>query len=510
MAKTNGGIIGPSNVPNPFIAKGVWKLRDAFNYIKAGLWPSPLGYQVNNSLRFNAGSSDNLTRTEASGSRRKLTFSVWCKKSSNGSDALMIYNSASDENNQFYIEFEGSGDSNDIRIRQLASASVNTLLKTSATFRDVSAWYHVVVAVDSEQATASNRVRLYINGSEVTAFSTATYPSQNTDMQFNVSSSYTHHIGKRNNSSAFYAGYMAETYLIDGQQLTPSSFGQTDSATGIWTPIAYTGSFGTNGFYLKFANSAALGTDSSGNGNTFTANNLTSVDQSTDTCTNNFNTLNPLIPLGSNFSAPTEGNLSLSSSGTGNSGFFASTIIPSAGKWYFEVKATVVSSSDRTKISIANFESVTGTDSIENGNYKGISVSTGTAGRIAVTDGATTTEFDVAGYVPVANDIMIFAVDMDNSRVYIGKNGTWFTTAADSGGNPATATGFFSPVLGNGFAVGAGHGAGTSVSATNQFNFGSPMYAGGGYTDAGGFGNFSYQPPSGYFALCTRTLAIYG
>jgi hypothetical protein len=105
---------------------------------------------------------------------------------------------------------------------------------------------------------------------------------------------------------------------------------------------------------------------------------------------------------------------------------------------------------------------------------------------------------------------MIFAVDMDNSRVYIGKNGTWFTTTAATGGNPATSTGFFSPVLGNGFAVGAGHGAGVSASATNQFNFGSPMYSANSYTDGAGFGNFSYAVPSGYYALCTKNLATYG
>jgi hypothetical protein len=309
--------------------------------------------------------------------------------------------------------------------------------------------------------------------------------------------------------SNYFSGYISEVNFIDGQQLTPSSFGASN-ASGVWYPIPYTGSYGTNGFNLKFTNASSLGADSSPNGNNWTVNNLTSVDQSTDTPTNNFNTLNPLIPLGSNFSAPTEGNLSLSSSGTGDSGFFASTIIPSIGKWYFEAKVTAVSSSDRTKISIANFESVTGTNNIETGDYKGISVCTGTTGRIAVTNGATTTEFDVAGFVPVANDIMIFAVDMDNSRVYIGKNGTWFTTTASTGGNPATSTGFFSPVLGNGFAVGAGHSAGVSASATNQYNFGSPMYSANGFADGNGYGNFSYAVPSGYYALCTANLNTYG
>jgi hypothetical protein len=480
----------------------VWRLRDAFNSIKNGTWPLVKSVATN-SLRFNSGSSDYLNRTQASGNRRTWTFSGWIKRS-NISAEQNIW-SSNNGSNYSTLGFQSSV--NDFYYYDYSGGNVNYFY-TSQLFRDPSAWYHIVFAYDSTQATSSNRMKLYVNGSQITSFSSSSYPSLNYDSFANVSG-YVAYIGTQTSGGSYYSGYMSEINFIDGQQLTPSSFGASN-ASGVWYPIAYQGTYGTNGFYLKFANSASLGTDSSGNANTFTVNNLTSVDQSTDTELNNFATLNPLIPLGSNFSAPTEGNLSLSQSGTGNSGFYASTIIPSAGKWYFEVKATAVSSSDRTNIGIANFESVTGTNSIENGDYKGISVSTGTTGRISVTNGATTTEFDVAGYVPVANDIMIFAVDMDNSRVYIGKNGTWFTTAAASGGNPATSTGYFSPVLGNGFAVGAGHGAGVSASATNQYNFGSPMYAANSYTDAAGYGNFSYAVPSGYYALCTKNLNTYG
>ena len=467
------------------------------------------GYNVANSLRFNSGSSDYLNRTPASnGNRTTWTYSFWLKKSKLSGDQVLF--SAGTSNNDTICYFQSADQT--IHWFNRTSSSMNGTRITSQVFRDPSAWYHFVFVWDTTNATALDRMKIYLNGVQITSFSSTLNPSSSLNSFWNSANAHQimSDISPPSNLSD---GYLSEVNFIDGQALTPSSFGQTDPSvpsSGIWIPKAYTGSYGTNGFYLKFANSAALGTDSSGNGNTWTANNLTSVDQSTDTPTNNFNTLNPLIPLGSNFSAPTEGNLSLSQSGTGDSGFFASTIIPSAGKWYFEVKTTVVSSSDRTKISIANFESVTGTNSIESGDYKGISVSTGSFGRIAVTNGATTTEFDVAGYVPVANDIMIFAVDMDNSRVYIGKNGTWFTTAAASGGNPATSTGYFSPVLGNGFAVGAGHGAGTSVSATNQYNFGSPMYSANSYTDAAGFGNFSYAVPSGYYALCTKNLANFG
>ena len=463
------------------------------------------GYDITNSLRFNAGSSDDLNRTFTTPTNNKIfTWSGWVKRSSLGTQSTIFRTIANGSNVSTGFRFEET--SNIFRFFFFNASDGD--LQTTQVFRDMSAWYHLVVAVDTTQATSSNRVKIYSNGSQITSFSTATYPTQNYNPQMN--SAINHFIGKYSVVDEYYSGYMSDIFFIDGQALTPTSFGETDEDTGIWKPKAYTGTYGTNGFYLQFKNSASLGTDSSGNGNNFTVNNLTSVDQSTDTPTNNFNTLNPLIPLGSNFSAPTEGNLSLSQSGIGNSGFYASTIIPSAGKWYFEVKVTVISTSDRSYIGIANFESVTGTSSIESGDYKGISVSTGTYGRIAVTNGATTTEFDVAGYAPTTNDIMIFAVDMDNSRVYIGKNGTWFTTTADSGGNPATSTGYFSPVLGNGFAVGATHGAGTSVSATHQYNFGSPIYSANSYTDGAGYGNFSYAVPSGYYALNTKNLAQYG
>jgi len=471
----------------------------AFGFLKSLVG----GYEIDNSLRFNSGSTDYLNRSFSSGNRKTFTYSGWCKRPPDEETCFLASGTLTTRSFIFIT-------SSKLAVFNEISSSVTTDLLSNAVFRDPSAWYHIVVAVDTTQATEANRVKIYVNGEQTTSFGTSNYPSLNEDFSFN--NNITHEIGRTPwNSSNLYDGYFSEINWIDGQALDPTDFGEFDSDTNIWKPIPYTGTYGTNGFYLEFQDSSALGDDTSGNSNDWTVNGLTSIDQTTDTCTNNFNTLNPLIPLGSNFSAPTEGNLSLSSSGTGDSGFFASTIIPSAGKWYFEVKTTVVSSSDRTKISIANFESVTGTDNIENGNYKGISVSTGTFGRIAVTDGASTTEFDVAGYVPVANDIMIFAVDMDNSRVYIGKNGTWFTTAADSGGNPATATGFFSPVLGNGFAVGSGHSAGTSASATNLYNFGNPPFTiSSGNADANGFGNFEYAVPSGYYAICTKNLANFG
>ena len=497
MARDNGGVIGVLNTPTATTASGVWALQDQYEAKRNGNWPlTP--FVSPNSARFNAGSSDNLTRTEASGSRRKFTYSVWCKKSSNGSDALMIYNSALDENNQFYFEFEGSADSNDIRIRQLASASVTTLLKTSATYRDVSAWYHVVVAVDSEQATAANRVRLYVNGSEVTSFSTATYPSQNTDMQVNVSSSYTHHIGKRNNNSAYFAGYMSEFYFIDGQQLTPSSFGASN-ASGVWYPIPYAGSYGTNGFNLKFGNSASLGADSSPNGNNFTVNNLTSVDQSTDSTLNNFCTLNSLFPQNDSL-AFTNGNLqAVKPSGSATGSYYGNFGV-SAGKWYWEMKCIATGGTDQW-IGIGQMRTLTPSGYPGNDTY---CVAAGHANSALRYANVNVGSYTMASWT--AGDIISIALDMTNSRVYWGKNGTW-----QNSGDPAAGTGAYTnaTIFDGNFImpVGALYQSNGDVA----YNFGAgTTYAANSYADGAGYGNFSYAVPSGYYALCTANLNTYG
>ena len=487
MAKRNGGIIGPSNVPNPFIAKGVWKLRDAFNYIKAGLWPSVLGYQVNNSLRFDSGSSDELTRTFGTETSRKIfTISYWIKVVSIGSQSHFFGDTAgTTDATQDSFYFGGNN--------QFIFGGWNANIITSTMlFRDVGAWYHIVVGVDTTQATSADRVKFYVNGTAQTYTSGAAYPSQNAD--FGITKSGNHSWFGNDGQSARGRGYLAEAYLIDGQQLTPSSFGQTDATTGIWTPIAYTGSFGNNGFYLQFKNSAALGTDSSGNGNNFTVNNLTSVDQSTDTPTNNFATLNPLVPTPS--ATWSQGNLRLT--GTSSAAFDQTnfyTIGVDSGKWYTEVKyITAGTNTYNPYVGVAPISSsatanLTGAGSqfvcIRFDNEKYFNAS------------ATGSYF--ASSISV-NDIIQVALDMDNGKVWFGKNGTFVgsptagTSEAGSGLNVTTMT----------FAIRVG-------DAVLEINSGNPPYSvTGGYTDAGGFGNFSYQPPSGFYSLCTRTLAAFG
>ncbi|NBT49265.1 MAG: hypothetical protein EBT07_15885, partial [Actinobacteria bacterium] len=235
-------------------------------------------YRIERSLRFNSSDSAYLNRTPSSaGSRRIFTFSGWIKLLKSGdtygptiisnqfggvnfSDRIQIYT------DQFHVSFGGG----------------TNIIQSNAVLRDFGSWYHLVAAIDTTQATAANRVKLYINGVEVTSLSSSGYPSQNYDTGFNTAS--VHYIGQL--ISTYYSNmYLTEFYWIDGQALTPSSFGETDAITGRWKAKAYSGTYGTNGFYLKFADnsgttSTTLGKDSSGNGNNWTPNNF-SVDNIT-------------------------------------------------------------------------------------------------------------------------------------------------------------------------------------------------------------------------------------
>jgi hypothetical protein len=487
MAKINGGIIGPNNPTGPFSAGGVWRLEDAFNAQKAGTWPLVLGYQIPNSLRFNAGSTDYLSKNSwaTATSDKIFTYSTWVKRSQLGSTERLfgafagspqVYScDLSFTSNNGYIEFTFGG------------ASAYDIV-TNAMFRDISAWYHVVLAVDTTQATDTNRIKIYVNNTLQT-LQTANYPPQNTTYQV-FRNNNANLIGSAWNGGAYYTGYMSETYFIDGQQLTPSSFGQTDSATGIWKPIPYTGSFGTNGFYLEFKDSSALGDDTSGNGNDFTANNLTSIDQSYDSPTNNFATFNPLIrSYASQSYTLTEGNLQATDSSTGG-GFGLSTIATTSGKWYWEGKVTAVAKLfgiGWTTLSNIAF------------GYHGCYLSNGT-----VVDAGGNTATTFATYT--TNDIIGVAVDISAGKVWFSKNGTFLGS-----GNPVAGTSpafTFTGSLESAATFCIDNSAGTSGVACN---FGYPPFTiSSGNADANGFGNFEYAVPSGYYALCTKNLALYG
>ena len=286
MSSDNGGIIGVVNDPTSTTASGVWQQEEQYEAKVNDTWPQRALFTTK-SLRFNDGSSDYLIRTPSSASNKDLwTLSFWIKRSTLGT-SQSIYGVYADSNNQETLAF----DSNDKLYWQLyQSGGVVGQLTTNRLFRDTSAWYHIVVAYDSANSTAGNRMRMYINGVEETSFATDTNPSSGQDSQWN--STTAHSIG-RINTTNYVDLYMTEFVNVDGQALAPTSFGVTNS-DGVWTPIPYTGTFGTNGFNLQFEDASSLGTDSSANGNNFTVNNLTSIDQSTDYPVVNFATWNPL------------------------------------------------------------------------------------------------------------------------------------------------------------------------------------------------------------------------
>ena len=457
------------------------------------------GYDVTNSLRFNSGSSDYLNRTPASaGNRQKLTYSFWVKKSdlTSGNDNT-IFSAGTSGSALDEIIFVTNGGT--LRFYSY-SGSFTLHFITTQLFRDISAWYHFVIAVDTTLATAGDRVKIYVNGNQITSFSTQTNPSQNANLFTNNNNA--HYISSQLSSSQFFNGYISEFYLIDGSQLTPSSFGETDTDTGIWKPKAFSGSYGTNGFYLQFKNSASLGTDSSGNGNTFTVNNLTSVDQSTDTPTNNFATWNSIIKTPSTFS---NGNLSLASaSGLGIYAGSMATIVLTKGKWYAEIKVTdaeymqigfitAQTLIDGNRSVYSSSSNIYWQDNATNIAYYLNAVYQGNA---TVTGGTNS----VSTYT--TNDIIMLAMDLDNGYGWFGKNGTW-----QNSGNPASGT--------NAFYLASDYANGTTIftgalDANVAGNFGSPSYSANSYTDGAGYGNFSYAVPSGYYALNTKNLAQYG
>jgi hypothetical protein len=434
------------------------------------------GYTIDNSLIFNDGDSPSLTRTPGSGGNRDtFTTSFWFKRGviSNAGQRLWSAGTSIGTNNNDVssLLFE----SNDtLKFFGEVGGSASFTIQTNQVFRDVSSWYHIVLAVDSTQATSSNRIKIYVNGSQITSFSTASYMSLNTDTYYNATN--LHVIGYQ--GGGFPDGYYAEFHHIDGQQLDASSFGEFDADSGIWKPKQYTGTYGTNGFYLDFEDSGSLGADQSGNGNDFTPTNLASTDQTTDTPTNNFCTLNPLdTPSGSTFS---EGNLKIDTS-VGQEAFTRSTIGVQTGKWYFEAKITT--SNVREAVGIYKTDTTLTDQPARIAYYSRFGHIL--KGNTLITTGATFGNGDIIGT----------AFDLDVSTVSFYKNGSLqgTVTSIDS----STWTPMFQDAS-DAYACGA------------IYNFGNPptgFTVSSGNTDDNGYGNFEYAPPSGYLALCTQNLA---
>ena len=438
------------------------------------------GFDVDNSVRLD-GTSAYLTRTPSSaGNRQKWTWSGWVKRSSNFAAQQTFFGVSATTNTYHLIYFSGND--------TITHNYQGIVLETNAKYRDPSAWYHIVLAVDTTQATDTNRIKLYINGVQETSFSSSGYPSQNTEM--NINNTVQHDVANSGASYNHYInGYMAEVCFINNQQLDPTSFGEFDEDSGIWKPKSVSGlTFGTNGFHLNMASSTELGTDVSGNSNNFAENNLQPVDQTTDTCTNNFATLNPLAPMSTSalVQTLTEGNLKAVPSSGWNAAY--STIPLSAGKWYVEVYIGGLGGSNEITIGL-NPDNFTNTsDTAHSFTTTGVWYNSNGQKWVGNSNSSYGASYD-------DDDVIGIAINMTDSQVTFYKNNSSQGTI----GFNSNLTGAASIIFGL-----------DSVETTSitYTNFGNPALAGqDNATDENSRGSFKYAPPGGYLSICTANLS---
>jgi len=455
-------------------------------------------YEVANSCRFEDGDSPKMTITQGNptepggNASRKWTISTWVKRGNLGIDSYIFLGGAyTNQGNKLYF------DSNDNLVYWEHNSSSTTSWKfvTNRKFRDCSAWYSIIVAHDSTQSTEGNRVKIYINGTQETSFSTDTYPSEDADSNFMYNAEVIT-IGAQHTQN-YLDGYLAETVFIDGSQLAATSFGEFDEdSPTIWKPKDVSGlTFGNNGFYLDFEDSSNLGNDANG-GTDLSETNLAAADQATDTPTNSFATLNPIFKTGAWSSSTgtvtlSEGNCHLAE---GTHAVTCGTIAIPNGKWYFEFKPN---GSDY-------MFGVTGTEPAGNNAYSyydstsyGIYVES--SGGWWITGGSKVNQSTYTG-----TGTYMIAIDVDNQKLWFGEGGTWTGDPAAGSGNSIT--------LGTHLYIPWFHSAGTAGDNSANVNFGGcPAFSiSSGNADANGYGNFEYSVPSGFYALCTKNLAEFG
>jgi len=452
-----------------------------------------------------------LSRTPSSaGNRKTWTWSGWVKLFKGNSQLILF----SEQTNSYPTGGLYINGQQEIRLYfGTASNSFQCAVDTDAKYRDVSGWYHIVCAVDTTQVTDSDRVKFYVNGVLQTELNGLTssgagssdplYPSQNYDCLINTAN--VHYIGGDNNYSADCS--MTHVHFIDGTQYQASNFGETDSTTGIWKPkTAPSVTYGTNGFFLKFENSGAFGTDSSGNSNNFTVNGT--MTQTIDTPSNVFATWNPLV--GSNAGGATvyypnleNGNTKATPGNTAQNAIAASTLGASSGKWYAEfVLVSETDSGAASFIGVTDDLSAFQTENIQTSSQ----VLYGDNGTVYSRNSSTPD----TGTSFSTGDVVGVALDLDNNYIYFSVNGTFVSSGDPTSGSSGTG-GY---TLGSGtneyfFMVGDSRDGNTSVFTANFGNgyFGTTAVSSAG-TNASGIGIFEYDVPTGYTALSTKGLNL--
>ena len=446
-------------------------------------------YDVDNSLKFEPDNSEylkwtNISTYATSARKKTFSFSVWFKISELGVQRT-IWSTAANG----YLLLQADGE---LKWQQSYASSVK-VLQTNRVLRDTSAWYNVIVAVDTTQSTEANRQRIYINGVEETSFSTSTYPSQN-DEADNVYESF-HSLGAYNASSIFWSGYMCDVAFISDAQITPSDVGEFDSSSGIWKPKSYSGGSAPS-YFLEFKDSSDLGSATGLDADTL--NNITAADQSTDTCTNNFCTLNPLVNFKYTTNGITEGATEFVDNTVGGVGGAFGTMAVTAGKWYWEVKLNQQSSHYIGVSAIDDGDNVFASTDPQDENSSfifNISVA-----RIEYVNSGTKSYGSADAFTDFhsAGDIIGIALNMDDNQISIYGNGTLQSGVANSSIYDA-ANKMVVPFLG-------------TINDECQYNFGgySVWTASSAVSDQNNYGTFEYAPPSGYYSLCSKNLAEFG
>ena len=419
-----------------------------------------------------------LSKTFSSaGNQKTWTWSGWVKYTGGGSDFTMFSGGTGLGASGNRLVFQFLGGENE----KVMASSGNTsqfAFKTSAMLRDKNAWYHFVLAMDTTQSTNSDRFKMYINGSQVTSTSQLTYPAQ--DLQLGINSNQQQYIGLRTSSDdAAFSGYMADVHFIDGTAKVATDFGQTDSTTGIWKPKTYSGSYGSNGYKLTFANAGALGTDTSGNSNNWTVNNAGTGAAVTDTPSNVFSILNSITADGGTF---TLGSLKYVTNGTDRVCGISSFALTGSSKWYCEMKA-ITKTGNYFNFGVAS--------SSKDMNDNGITYRSD--GKI-YKDGSEN-QSSLATFTD--NDIIGVIYDCSNNQCSFQKNGSAVGSAVTIG--DATRDIFF---------ITGGNGG---TNSTAEINFGNPPFSiSSTNADSAGLGSFEYAVPSGAYSLCTNNINAYG
>ena len=444
-----------------------------------------------------------LTRTQTAGNRRKGTFSAWFKKVNLTYQYLMSWNSTTSGTSLGdWIRFNGE----QLDILKY-TGSVVYRLQTNRLFRDTSAWYHLVVAYDSEQATASNRIKIYVNGVQETSFNESTYPSQNFDFQFN-NNNIVACVGKNYNTEANFDGLMSHVHFIDGTAYDATAFGEYD-ANGVWKiKTSPSVTYGTNGFFI-LKDSASV-TDQSGNGNNFTVGGGTLTD-TLDCPANVFATLNTLTLSASQLNI-VYGNNKKSNTPTSNSWrSIVSTLGTSTGKYYFEVRVDNREETDLNNfaVGITDYEQ-SDDQTATNGKFFAFSRGYGYHAKNGdkLNNDSVTANGVAYGDSWTTNDIIGCAFDLDNGKLYFSKNGVWQNSGDPTSGATGTGSAFDIATGYTYFPVMAQYYGNEHYS----FNFGNGVFGNGTVSSAGtnasGNGIFEYDVPTGYTALSTKGLNL--